>query len=60
MQLNIGRASHALSIKTQRRILSNLRRLALSGDVAASEALLRLAMSTGQSVAANSLPAVNR
>jgi hypothetical protein len=38
-----GRKPHAFSSKTQRRVLSMLRRRAMGGDVEAAESLLRLA-----------------
>ena len=39
----LTRSPHALSARTQRRVLSILRRRALDGDVAACEALLKMA-----------------
>jgi hypothetical protein len=54
------RHPHALSARTQRRILSSLRKRALDGDVAASEALLRLAMDAGREPATSLLAGERR
>ena len=54
-----GRRPHALSAKTQRRVLSALRRRALGGDLEAAEVLLRLAREAAGDRANGVLPGSN-